>query len=176
MVRKSRALAAVVVAVVVLTVTPSSAGTGLEQFHRHGIAFQCPGSWFVTTRPLSNGVNPIYRFTVSSSPVRRTRADEGPCLPGVARQLPQRAVLAYLREALGSDRRISLPRVPRRPRSFRLPTSTDRSLCGFDRGRWITFKESGRVLYLGVYVGPRATALARQVLARLLNRMGMEPR
>jgi hypothetical protein len=57
-----------------------------------------------------------------------------------------------------------------------LPTSADRSLCGFDRGRWIAFKEGGRVFYLGVYVGPRATPSARRSLARLLNGMRIEPR
>jgi hypothetical protein len=167
----------VIAGMVMTAASPSSAGNGSARFDRHGIAFEYPSRWFVTTRPLSNGANPIYRFTVSTSPVRRTSADEGPCLPGVARQLRRTAVLAYLREALGADRALSLPRLPRRPRSFRLPTSADRSLCGFDRGsRWVPFKEAGRAFYLGVYVGPKATMTARRALQSLLDGMQIESR
>jgi hypothetical protein len=160
-----------------LALVGSLAGDRLERFDRHGIAFEYPRGWFVTTKPLSNGLNPAYRFAVSSSPVQRTKADAGPCLPGVARQLDRGAVFAYLREALGSDRRLSLPRVSPRPRSFRLPRRTDTSLCGFGRGgRWIAFKQAGRVFYLGVYVGPKASASARRALARALNGMDVAPR
>lgn len=156
---------------------PSSAGNQLGRFDRYGIAFEYPSGWFVTSRPLSNAGNPVYRFAVSSVPLRRTRADVGPCLPGIARQLPKDAVLAYLREALGSDRTRSLPRMPQRPRSFRLPTRTESFLCGLGLGsRWIPFKESGRALYLGIYVGPRATAQARRALKRLLDGIRVGPR
>jgi hypothetical protein len=170
-------LVIVIVGMVVTAASPSSAGTGPDRFDRYGIAFEYPSRWFVATKPLSNGANPIYRFTVSSSPVRRTSADEGPCLPGVARQLRQTAVLAYLREALGADRALSLPRLPRRPRTFRLPTRADRSLCGFDRGsRWVPFKDAGRAFYLGIYVGPNATVTTRRALQSLLDGMLIESR
>jgi hypothetical protein len=160
-----------------LVASPSSTGSELARFGRYGIAFEYPSRWFVTTRPLSNAGNPAYRFAVSSVPVRRTRVDVGPCLPGIARQLPKGAVLAFLREALGSDRTRSLPRMRQRPRSFRLPTRRDASLCGLGFGsRWIPFKESGRAFYLGIYVGPRATAQARRALKRLLDGMRIDPR
>lgn len=156
---------------------PSSAGNEVGRFNRHGIAFEYPSGWFVTARPLSNAINPVYRFAVSTVRVRRTRADVGPCLPGIKRQLPKDAVLADLREALGSDRSRSLPRVSQRPRSFPLPTRTDGYLCGLGLGsRWIPFKDSGRVFYLGVYIGPRATAQARRALKRLLDEMRIDPR
>jgi hypothetical protein len=161
----------IVVATVLVGVS-SSAASERKRFDRYGIAFEYPSGWSATTRPLSNGTNPVYRFAVSSVPVRRTREDVGPCLPGIARQIPADAVLAYLREAVGSDRARSLPRMPRRPRSFRLPARADSYLCGFERGTgWIPFKQAGRAFYLGLYVGARASAPTRRALARLLDGM-----
>lgn len=161
----------------VLLASPSSAGRELKRFDRCGIAFEYPSQWFTTTRPLSNAVNPAYRFVVSNVPVRRTRADVGPCLPGIAKQLPTNAVLAYLREALGRDRVRSLPRMSKRPRSFRLATRAGRSLCGFGPGaRWVPFTDAGRAFYLGVFVGVRASAQERHALKRLLEGMQIDPR
>lgn len=155
---------------------PSHASPVSKRFDRQGIVFEYPDEWFATTRPLSNAVNPAYRFAVSSVPVRRTRADIGPCLPGIARQIPRDGILAFLREALGADRTRSLPRMPRRPASFRLPTRSGSYLCGFRHGhtRWIAFKDAGRAFYLGVYVGPEAPTAVRRALKRLLD--GMEVR
>jgi hypothetical protein len=148
-----------------------------ERFDRHGISFQYPASWFVTTERLSNAVNPTYRFTVSSHRVRPTGKEEGPCLPGIAAQLPPTAVLAYLREALGADRRISLPRLQPRPKKFRLPTRSDNALCGFPPGgRWVPFKSEGRAFYLALYVGSRAPQSRVQALARMFNNMSIDTR
>ena len=154
----------------------AASASSTSRFDRHGISFTYPSMWFVTTRPLSNGVNPAYRFTVSTTPVRRTPRDSGPCLPGVAGQLPKNAVLAYLREALGADRARSLPRMPPRPRHLRLPTRADTSLCGFGRGgRWIPFKDAGRAFYLGVYVGRAAPMERVRRLRELLDWLRIEP-
>ena len=166
---------ATVAAAVLVAATPAG-GTAAEHFDRHGISFSYPTGWSITTRPLSDGVNPIYRFAVGTAPVRRTSRDSGPCLPGVARQLARGDVLAYLREAIGADRARSLPRMPRRPRSFRLPTAADSSLCGFGPGgRWIPFKDAGRAFYLGVYVGPEAPEKRARALGRLLDRLQIDP-
>jgi hypothetical protein len=156
----------------------TSSDEGLEskqRFDTNGIAFAYPSRWFVTLKPLSAATNPAYRFAVSSVPVRRTAADEGPCLPGVARQLPPDAVLAYLREALGVDRTRSLPRMPRRA-GFPLPAPAGDGLCGFQQGGglWYPFKDANRVFYLGVYVGPEASTASRRALKDLLD--GMEIR
>lgn len=149
----------------------------LKRYDGNGISFQYPRSWFVTTERLSNAVNPTYRFTVSSHRVRPTGKEEGPCLPGIARQLPPTAALAYLREALGADRRISLPRMQPRPERFRLPTRSDNALCGFPPGgRWVPFKSGGRAFYLALYVGPRASKARAQSLARIVNGMKIDPR
>ena len=151
---------------------PAATSGGSDRpFSTYGISVQHPPTWFVTTRPLSFAGNPVYRFSASSVRVRRTSSDTGPCLPGIAKQLPPGAVLVYLREALGADRRISLPRMPPRPARFRLPTRP--GLCGFTTGasRWIGFKEAGRVFYLGVHVGDTASPAKKRAVLRLLNGM-----
>jgi hypothetical protein len=147
-----------------------------ERFDQNGIAFNYPHRWSVTVQPLSPATNPVYRFAVSSVPVQQTAADEGPCLPGVARQLPSGAVLAYLREALGADRTRSLPRMPQRPASFPLAHRTGGGLCGFAQGGglWYPFKDGNRAFYLGVYVGPDASTASRRALKDLLD--GIEVR
>ena len=152
-----------------------AAGTSFKRFDQSGIHFEYPASWFVTTKPLSNGVDPKYLFTVSTNPVRRTSKDLGPCLPGIAAQLPPNAVLAYLREDF-SGRSRSLPRMQPRPRTFRLPRRTDNALCGFDRGVWVPFRSGGRALYLALYVGQRASASRAEMLARVVNEMRIDPR
>lgn len=162
---------------VMALVACSGSSEKLKQFHRYGIAFEYPESWFVTTRPISSAGNPLYRFAVSTVPVHRTPADRGPCTPGIAKQLPPDGVLAYLREQLG--RRyvaISLPRMQTRPRSFPLPTASSTALCGWARrGLWIPFKAKGRAFYLGVYVGPKATKATRRTLKHLLDGLEILP-
>ena len=155
----------------------ATGATSLRRFDHNGIAFQYPRSWFLTTRALSNGINPTYRFAVSSVPVQRTAEDLGPCLSGVAKQLPDDAVLAYLREALGADRRASLPRMQPRPQGFRLPNRTDNSLpCFGHGGRWVPFRESGRAFYLGLYIGPKASPASARALGRILNDIRIDSR
>jgi hypothetical protein len=170
------AVGAVVLTAAAVLIPATGAG-GTKRFQRDGIAFEYPSRWFVSVAPLSNAVNPRYRFTVSTSAVRRTRRDSGPCLPGVASQLTPAAVLAYLREALGPDRARSLPGMQPRPRRFRLPTASDNALCGFGPGgRWIPFKERGRAFYLGLYACPRATVQTRRALSFVVDRMQISPR
>ena len=131
----------------------------------------------MTTAPLSNGINPAYRVAVSTVPISRTPEDLGPCLAGIAKQLPANGVLVYVREALGADRRSSLPRMPPRPRSFRLPTLADRSLPCFGRGgRWVPFRSSGRAFYLGLYVGPQVPQASIRALRRLLDGLRIDMR
>ena len=154
-----------------------SPATSLGHFDRDGISFRYPRAWFVTTQPLSNGVNPKYRFTVSTVPIQRTSEDLGPCLAGIAKQLPPNAVLAYLREALGTDRKASLPRMQPRPRSFRLPVQSDSSLpCFGPGGRWVPFRSGGRAFYLGLYIGPKAPPGSVEALRRIIDGMQIDTR
>jgi hypothetical protein len=167
------------VAVIALaaTLTAATHAAPDRRFDRSGIAFDYPSTWLVTTAPLSNATNPRYRFAVGTHRVRRTPRDLGPCLPGIASQLPPTAVLAFLREATGADRRKSLPRMEPRPKHFRLPTRGDSSLCGFGRGgRWIPFRAGGRALYLALYIGPRASRASRRTLGQLVDGMRIDPR
>ncbi len=146
----------------------------LKRFDRFGIRFKYAASWFVTTRPISAAADPDFRFTVSTVRVRRTRADRGPCTPGIGKQLPPGGALAYLREVLKPRRRaIELRRVPARPWRFPRPT-TSGALCGFEpgsKGVWFPFKAKGRVFYLAVSVGPEVTAATQRALYRMLDGM-----
>jgi hypothetical protein len=161
-----------------LLATAASSATDAKRFDRNGIAFSYPERWFVTANPLSSAGNPVYRFAVSTKRVQRTRSDIGPCLPGVAKQLGATDAFAFVREALGADRARTLPRVPARPRTFRLPRPNDHYLCGFG-GRptlSVSFAEGGRVFYLWIYVGSRASPANRSALQRLLNTMVIDRR
>lgn len=151
----------------------------LKRLHRYGITFDYPAPWSVTTQPISAAAEPDYRFTVSTVPVHRTPADRGPCTPGVAKQLPPDGVLAYLREVLQArNRAISLRQVAPRPRRFPRPTASSAfSVCGFGRtGVWFPFKDRGRVFYLAVYIGPKATTATRRALYRMLDGMRFDSR
>jgi hypothetical protein len=170
-----RGVFAATILVLTAAMCPFAGASTLDRFARHGIAFAYPNSWVVTTEALSNGINPKYRFAVSITPVRRTATDLGPCLAGVAKQLAENAVFAYLREALGADRRASLPRMQPRPRHFRLPTPADASLPCFGRGgRWVPFRAGGRAFYLGLYVGPKASPPDIRTLGRLIDGMRID--
>src|SRR5437763_2323946 len=74
----------------------SIGAAGTSRFSSGGISFAYPSSWHVTTRPLSNGVEPIYRFAVANFKFHRTRRDVGPCLEGIARQRTAGGVLAFM--------------------------------------------------------------------------------
>ena len=154
-----------------------AAAAPTTRFSDEGISFRYPSRWLVTTEPLSNGVNPTYRFAVSTTPIQRTPQDLGPCLAGIAKQLPPASVLVYLREALGADRRSSLPRMQPRPRRFRPPTRMDQSLPCFGRGgRWVPFRSRGRAFYLGIWIGRDAPAVRVAAVRRLLDGLRIDPR
>jgi len=142
---------------------------GTSRFSNRGISFAYPSSWYVTTRPLSNGVEPIYRFAVGNFRFHRTPRDVGPCLEGIARQRPAGGVLAFMREATGADARRS--RVAPRPAAFRLPTPSDRAACLGPGSSQVAFRQGGRVFYLWISVAPKAPAVARTQLTQLLDSM-----
>ena len=167
---------ATVAVVLTAAICASAEGSALKRFERNGIQLTYPNSWDITTKALSNGVNPRYRFAVSTGPVHRTPKDLGPCLAGIAEQLPRTGVLAYLREATGADRTASLPSMQSRPRTFRLPTRADNSLPCFGRGRrWVPFRTGNRAFYLGLWIGPRASSARIRALGKLVNGMQIKP-
>jgi hypothetical protein len=150
------------------------AGGGERHFDSKGISFDYPASWYVTTRPLSNGLQPIYRFAVANFRVHRTGRDSGPCLAGIARQRRQDGVLAFSREATGADAKLS--RFPPRPQSFSLPKQSDQSGCLGRGTATVVFRDSGRAFYLWISVGPKATNGDRRALKRLLEGMTISAR
>jgi hypothetical protein len=161
----------------------SHARTDVERHDHLGISFEYPSNWFVTTEPLSDGADPDYRFAASTVRVKRTRHDKGPCLAGIARQLPPRAALVFLREYRGASRRRALPRLdpfPRRfsltpglPQCFHVPSNPTKP---YGRGAGIHFRESGRALILFVWVGPRATEETERELRLLVASLEIRTR
>jgi hypothetical protein len=94
-------------------------------FSSHGISFAYPAAWHATSRPLSNGAEPVYRFAVGNFRFHRTSRDLGPCLQGIAKQRPKSGVLAFMREALGADARRA--RSTARPKDILLPRRSDQA-------------------------------------------------
>lgn len=162
------ALAAGAVAVAAAFSAHASVG-GTSRFSSRGITFTYPGSWYVTTQPLSNGVEPVYRFAVGNFRVHRTSRDLGPCLQGIAKQRPATGVLAFMREAVGADARGA--RVGLRPRTFRLPAPTEQAACLGPGSTQFAFKQSGRVFYVWLSVAPKAPRAARTEIQTLLDSM-----
>jgi len=149
----------------------SGARGSLRMFSSHGISFAYPSAWYATTRPLSNASEPVYRFAVGNFRFHRTPRDIGPCLSGIAKERPKNGVLAFAREALGADRRRSLPRTPPRPKHISLPRRSDQAWClGHGSGE-IVFHTAGRVFYLAMSVGPTASRADKRRLQILLNAM-----
>ena len=151
------------------------------RFDRNGIRFAYPPSWFVATRPLSDGLDGEYVFTVSTHQVRRTARDQGACLWGIARQLPKDGVLAFLVEANEVERRSLVREFDPRPRTFPLPSRRTGAVCGFPRasggrGAWIPFQTKGRAFTLAIQIGPRAPRAAVNALQRMLDGMRIAPR
>jgi hypothetical protein len=165
--------------IAVLTVTTSlllcgsvrGAGASPRVFSSHGISFPYPPAWYATSKPLSNGTEPIYRFAVGNFRFHRTPRDLGPCLSGIAKEQPGNGVLAFMREALGGDRRRSLPRTPARPKHISLPRRSEQAWCLGRGSREIVFHAAGRVFYLAMRVGPSASRADKSRLRALVNAM-----
>src|SRR6266576_2890993 len=122
-------ISALALMMLLLSGSVSGASGSLRLFSNRGISFAYPPAWHATTKPLSNATEPIYRFAVGNFRFHRTRRDIGPCLSGIAKQRPRNGVLAFMREALGADRRRSLPRTPSRPKHISLPRRSDQAWC-----------------------------------------------
>jgi hypothetical protein len=154
-------------AVTVIALVFASAAAARD-FDRHGISFSYPADWHLTTKPLSNVTSPTYRFAVATFVPRRTPADKGPCLAGIARQRGAKGAYAYLLEDTTLPRRYLHRFPPRRPGLFHLPARGQQSVCDGRWSRWIPFRQAGRAFYLGVSVGPKASPETRAELRRIL--------
>jgi hypothetical protein len=164
-------IAALTLTMLALLSGVSGASASLRMFSSHGISFAYPSAWHATTKPLSNATEPVYRFAVGNFRFHRTPRDIGPCLSGIAKERPKNGVLAFMREALGADRRRSLPRTPSRPKHISLPRRSDQAWCLGHGTREIVFHTAGRVFYLGMSVAPMASRADKRRLRTLLNAM-----
>ncbi len=164
-------IAALTLTMLALLSGVSGASASRRMFSSHGISFAYPSAWHATTKPLSNATEPVYRFAVGNFRFHRTPRDIGPCLSGIAKERPKNGVLAFMREALGADRRRSLPRTPSRPKHISLPRRSDQAWCLGHGTKEIVFHTAGRVFYLAMSVGPTASRADKRRLRTLLNAM-----
>jgi len=133
------------------------------------IVFRYPANWHATTRRLDNVLDPHTLFAVSSYRLRRGPVDD--CDGTRARGRPPDGVFVLVKEVLdGASLRRSLPRLPRRPSRFRLPTE-GRAGCLPRPSVAYQFRVAQRAFYVWISVGPRASARTRAALTRLLDRM-----
>jgi hypothetical protein len=170
-------LASISIALLLLPAVAGAAPTGgIKQFRKAGISFTYASDWFVTTKPLSNGSSPDYRFAVATWPVHRTRRDQGPCLAGIASQRPPGGALVFLREYVGAGRRV-LSRHPPRPRHFRAPAARDGDYGCLGKGSLAYyFRESGRAVILWISLSPNATDETRRGLRLVLSSLRILPK
>ncbi len=149
--------------------TQMNNSTSLNTFDKNGVGATLPPGWWASDRRMSSGIEPVFRLTVANRPLVRTAKDEGPCYGGVGKQIQPEAVVAILREAVGSD--FKPARFSKRPERFVLPRrrpGQDNSCLG-DHATLITFKDAGRGFYLWIAAGRDAPAARVKQLLTILN-------
>jgi hypothetical protein len=133
------------------------------------ITFRYPANWHVTTRRLDNVLDPHTLFAASTYQVPSGTVDN--CDGTRASGRPRDGAFVLMKEVLdGASLRRSLPRLPSRPRQFRLP-ARGRAGCLPPASVQYQFRVGKRAFYIWMSIGPRASAATRQALARLLDRM-----
>ena len=134
--------------------------------HGQSVVFRYPANWQVTRRRLDNVSDPHTLFAVSTY---RLPSGIDDCDGTRARGRPADGAFVLVKEVLdGASLRRSLPRLPSRPRHFRLPTS-GRSGCLPPASLLYEFRVAKRAFYVWVSVGRRASPQTRAALTRLLD-------
>jgi hypothetical protein len=137
--------------------------------HGPSIVFRYPANWHVTRRRLDNVLDPRTLFAVSTYELRRGPLDD--CDGTHARGRPTDGAFVVVKEILdGASLRRSLPRLPSRPRRFRLPVHGQAG-CMAPPSAACQFRVDKRAFYVWVSVGRRASPRTRAALLRLLDRM-----
>jgi hypothetical protein len=132
------------------------------------ITFRYPANWHVTTRRLDNVLDPHTLYAASTYRVPSGTVD---CDGTRASGRPRDGAFVLMKEVLdGASLRRSLPRLPSRPRQFRLP-ARGQAGCLPARSVQYQFRTGKRAFYIWMSIGPRASAATRQAVARLLDRM-----
>jgi hypothetical protein len=133
------------------------------------IAFRYPANWHVTRRRLDNVVDPRTLFAVSTYKLPDGGIDG--CDGTHARGRPADGAFVLVKEILdGASLRRSLPRLPSRPRRFRLPTHGQAG-CPTPPSATYQFRVAKRAFYVWLSVGRRASRRTRAALTRLLDRI-----
>jgi hypothetical protein len=137
------------------------------------ISFRSPANWHVTTRRLDDVLDPHTLFAVSTYKLPTGRRDD--CDGTHAQGRPADGAFVLVKEVLdGASLKRSLPRLPTRPRHFRLPTRrTGRagSGCLKPLSLLYEFRVARRAFYVWLSIGPKASPPTRAAMADLLDGM-----
>jgi len=137
--------------------------------HGPSIVFRYPANWHLTTRRLDNVLDPHTLFAVSTYELPRGPVDD--CDGTRARGRPADGALVLVKELLdGASLRRSLPRLPSRPRHFRVPTHGQAG-CLAPPSVLYEFRVGKRAFYVWLSVGRHASAQTRAASTGLLDRM-----
>jgi hypothetical protein len=133
------------------------------------ITFRYPANWHVTTHRLDNVLDPHTLFAASTYQLPSGAVDN--CDGTRASGRPRDGAFVLMKEVLdGASLRKSLPRLPSRPRQFRLP-ARGQAGCLPATSVQYQFRVGKRAFYIWISIGPRASAATRHALARLLDRI-----
>lgn len=131
------------------------------------VAVRYPANWHLTTRRLGQVFDPHTLFALSTYRLRRGPLDD--CEGTYARGRPADGAFVLVKEVLdGASLRRSLPRLPTRPKRFRLPAHGQAG-CLPPASVAYQFRVAKRAFYVLISVGPRASARTRAALARSLD-------
>jgi hypothetical protein len=137
--------------------------------HGPSIVFRYPANWHLTRRRLDNVLDPHTLFAVSTYELPGGPVDD--CDGTRAHGRPADGAFLLVKEVLdGASLRRSLPRLPSRPRHFRLPTH-GRAGCLAPPSVLYQFRVGKRAFYVWLSVGRRASPKTRRALTGLLDRM-----
>ena len=139
--------------------------------HGTSIAIHYPANWHVTTRRLDDVVDPHTLFSVSTY---KLPAGRDGCDGTYGRGRPVDGAFVMVTELLdGASLTRSLPRLPARPRRFRLPTrhTPGRAGCLKPPSLEYQFRVAKRVFYVWLSVGPDASPATRAAMSALLDGM-----
>lgn len=135
------------------------------------ISIHYPANWHVTTRRLDDVVDPRTLFSVSTY---KLPAGRDSCDGTYGRGRPADGAFVLVKEVLdGASLRRSLPRLPARPRRFRLPTRRTPGRAGCLRPPSLVyqFRVAKRAFYVWLSVGPDASHATRAAMGALLDGM-----
>jgi hypothetical protein len=142
-----------------------------------GLSLDVPDGWHASTGRLTGLLDPRERLVFTSFPIGGIARSPGCSPAGLLRQMPRFGVAALLLEYMHTGARRNFPA---RPDRFHLGP---RIRGGFDcfspqpigSAHLFNFGDSGRAFQLLVAVGKAATPEMRQIAAKALDSLRIEP-